>query len=1212
MTDTTHKLTHQTTDRYDYADRHRKSEWRMQNFGLHRPNDDAALEALRARAWEHKRKQIRAQRGRDRGDLAAYAPAGAGMPWVSIGPRNVNGRVKCIAVHPTDAAVVYAGAASGGVWVSRDSGQSWRALWDTQESLAIGSLAICRDTPTTVYAATGEWTPGYGPSYPGAGVYVSTDAGVTWTRRAAVLARRIAKIVVSPTDANLVYVAGESGLERSTDGGVTWTVVRAGAASDVMMDPTNPQRVFVAIRNDAIYRTTDGGGTWTRLTAGPTSTGAGWLRLAMGLTGTNTTNFLLAKQSGTISRSTDGGTTWTTLAGSHGAAGHHTWCNLLAVAPDDQSIILAGGVGCERTASGGSSWTALGGMHADHHMAVFAASNSNIVYACDDAGVYRSANKGATWTKVSHGLTITQFYDIGSWDALSHVVGGGTQDVANAMTTGGLTWKPMLTGFDGGCLAIHPTNPRIMYGEHQNTSIFKTTDGGNSWTPATSGLSGSNPWTGIITMDQASPDRLFTGTTRVFRTTDGCATPWAAVSQDLGGAISAIAIARSDTARVYAGTGSNVWRSGPGRLYRTDDGGATTTWTEITGTLPSARSLLDIDVSRTDEDRLVVCYGGTTGAAPSSVFLSTNAGGAWTNISGDLPDVSVNAVVMHPTEANTFFVGTDVGVFRTTNGGTSWEAFDNGIPNVVVSDLHIDAEERTIYAATMGRGMYKTSIAGGTAPEVDLYLRDSPLDTGERFPSPSGLPHPNDAGRNVYFWESPDIKVESSPFYAPDALLDGVEFDLDVPHESAVRGQPNRFYLQVHNRGWRAATDVRVRAFFANASLALPNLPAALAHPELTLPNENTPGAAWRAVGPVRVIPTLEPNRPVVVSWDWTIPLDAATHSCLMAVVSGGDDPITTTETTIGTLITSEKRVCLKNLHVVNAGSAPSMMALEIHNPEARDVRADLVFDPIDMTNGTIGLLLERLELDTEKLVNATLYPLRPGEHLGDWPKHIDAARAEQLMAGIDRSALIEVDPRRRAEIIGIPLRAGQTLRAVVVCKAQKNVAYGRSSRFTISQRHEGKIVGGSTVELQALRARAMAPVSHIRVVLEKVQLKDDHDRWLKGRGEMRFSACVSFSGDAHRKHLRRIPEEGVLKLGDRAGSNVLALGVTLFDGLVAEKDTMTIEIQPVERDTFTPDDLGTPYLRTFNPMPESWPGTFTEELEDWALTYRVLSLPLP
>ena len=84
------------------------------------------------------------------------------------------------------------------------------------------------------------------------------------------------------------------------------------------------------------------------------------------------------------------------------------------------------------------------------------------------------------------------------------------------------------------------------------------------------------------------------------------------------------------------------------------------------------------------------------------------------------------------------------------------------------------------------------------------------------------------------------------------------------------------------------------------------------------------------------------------------------------------------------------------------------------------------------------------------------------------------------------------------------------------------------------------------------------------------------------------------------------------MKLGDRAGSNVLALGVTLFDGLVAEKDTMTIEIQPVERDTFTPDDLGTPYLRTFNPMPESWPGTFTEELEDWALTYRVLSLPLP
>lgn len=1206
----------------DYADRHRKSEWRAQHFHLHRPEDDVKLEHLRGKALDQKRKLIERQMKRDRGDLAAYAPAGAGMPWVSIGPRNVNGRVKCIAVHPTNPAIVYAGAASGGVWRSDDSGQSWRPLWDTQESLSIGSIAICRDQPDTIYVGTGEWTPGWGPSYPGAGVYVSGDGGTTWTRRQNVRARRIAKILVSPVNPNLVYVAGESGLERSVDGGVEWTTIRTGAASDAVLDPTNPGRVFVAVRSDAIYRTDDAAAatvTWTRLVNGPTSGNADWVRLAMGLTGTNGTNFLLAKRSGTISRSINGGDDWTNLSGDHGGAGHHAWTNLLAVAPDDESIILAGGTSCQRTATGGGSWTTLGGMHADHHMAVFAPSNTNIVYACDDAGVYRSADKGATWRKVSHGLVITQFYDIGSWDALSHVVGGGTQDVANAMTTGGLTWRPMLTGWDGGYLVIHPTNPRIMYGEHQNTSIFKTIDGGANWSSVTAGLSGPNPWTGVIAMDQASPDRLFTGTNRVFRTTDGCATPWSAVSQDLGGAVSCIAIARSNTDRVYAGTGSNVWRTGGGRLFRTDDGGATPTWTEITGTLPAGRSMLDIDVSRTDADRVLVCFGGTTGGTPSSVFLSTDAGGIWNDITSNLQDVSVNAVVMHPTEANTFFVGTDIGVFRTIDGGGSWEAFDNGIPNVIVSDLHIDAEELMLYAATMGRGMYKTSIAPGTAPEIDLYLRDSALDTGQRFPSPSGLPHPNDASRNVYFWESPDIKIENAPFYTADALLDGVEFDLDVPHENAVRGETNRIYLQVHNRGWRTATEVRVRAFFANASLGLPNLPAPLAHPELTLPGEDTAAAAWRAVGPARVIPVLEPNRPVIVSWDWTIPSGAATHSCLMAVVSSGDDPITTTETNISALITSEKRVCLKNLHVVDAGPAPNMMPIELHNPESRPVRADLIIEPTDMGNGSIGLLLQRLRGLEAHLVNAAIQPLREGERLGDWPKGVKGSEQEALLEGIDRSALIEIDPRRRAEVNGIELAAGETLRGVVVCKPTKNIPYGRTSRFTMLQRQEGRIIGGSTFELRAKKARGLAPVSRIRVVLDRVRILKDHDRWLKGRGELSFMACVSFSNDPHRRHFRRIPEQGVMKISDRPGQNEVVLDVTLFDGFVAEKDSMTIEIQPTERDTFTRDDRLVMYSRTFNPMPESWPGAYTpedeaadpERLTDWALSYRIFSLPL-
>src|SRR5206468_7482220 len=361
----------------DYANRKRNLEWRQRWFYRIRPIRDKELLEVWQRGLRVKRAMIDAQH-EVADHRAAYSPAGPGSPWFTIGPRNVNGRVKALAVHPTDPDTVYAGAASGGVWKSTDGGQSWRPLWDEQDTMACGAIAIAPAAANTVYVATGEWTPGWSPSFPGTGVFVSTDAGATWTQRTAVVSRRIAQILVSPTDANRVYVAGEDGFERSTDGGVTWTTVRAGEISDAVIDPNSANTLYINVRSDGIYKTTDGGTTWTKLAGGaPTGGNADWIRLAIGRNGASGSNLVLAKRSGTIYRTTDGGANWTTLAGSHGAASYHAWCNLLAVAPDDANIILAGGVDPERTANGGTTWAGLGGLHSDHHRAVFAPSNPN-------------------------------------------------------------------------------------------------------------------------------------------------------------------------------------------------------------------------------------------------------------------------------------------------------------------------------------------------------------------------------------------------------------------------------------------------------------------------------------------------------------------------------------------------------------------------------------------------------------------------------------------------------------------------------------------------------------------------------------------------------------------------------------------------------------------------------------------------------------------
>lgn len=1210
----------------DFSRRFRKLEWRHQWFHLHRTEDDRQLRLLLDNALAQKRRLMKEQSREARHRAGYYgpgpAPPMAGTPWFSIGPRNVNGRVKSIAVHPSNPAIAYAAAANGGIWKTTDGAQSWRPLWDTQETLSIGSVAIAPSAPDTVYVGTGEWTPGFGASFPGAGVYVSTNAGATWTQRPNVVARRISRILVSPTNANTVYVAGENGFERSTDAGVTWTTIRTGQISDAVIDPANGQTIYVNVMSDGIYKTTNAGTTWNKLVNGPTADAAYWVKLAIGVNGTNATNFLVAKSDSTIYRTTDAGATWTTLVGSHGA-GWWGWCDMIQVAPDDESIIVVGGYSghMERTADGGTTWNNTNTLHADHHVAVFAPSNPTIVYECNDGGVYRSDDKGATWKKASHGLVITQFYDLGAWSKFGTVVGGGTQDQGTNMSTGGLTWRPIF-GADGGYLIVHPTDPRTLYAETQYTNIHKSTDGGLTWVQKTGGLSGGTPWVGVMTLDENSPDRLYCGTSKLFRSTNGLATDWVESSQTLAGEVSAIQVAPSDSSRVYASAGS--------KLYRSDDAGVTNPWVEKAAGLPS-RTITDIAVDRANPERLAITMGGTS-AGPNavSVFLTTNGGNTWTDVSGNLPNISANAIALDPNNANTLYVGTDVGVFRTTNLGASWQAFDNGIPNALITDLHLDPEDNLLVAATFGRGMYKVDIAPGAShPAVDLYLRDSILDTGERFPSPSNEANPNDLNDTVHWWESPDIKVDApgGATYAPDAVFDGVEFDDELTHEDPHRNQANKFYLQLHNRGWQNATNVKVRAFFCDASAGLPNLPADF---WTAFPNSDPSDTTiWKPIGPAQMVPLLEPNRPVVVSWEWLVPQSAATHSCLLAAITSGEDAITTAELNVNNLVKAEKRVCLKNLHVVTGSSprpAQTMVSVDFHNASERDELVDIVIHPTGFGEGNIGLLLERVDFaDRAKAFHGVRpYPVRENEDVGKWydrPGSKQVPDRSERWNRLDRSVVYEFDPTKGSEMRGIRMAPGQTLQGVVTCKGSHKVPYGQTQQFAVMQRQRGEIVGGSTYEVRLARAAGLHPVSHIRVILEKVQILDDHDPWIKGRGEFTFATRVSFNGDERRRNVTRLPENGRYKISDRPSRNVQRIDACIFDGFVAEKDRMRLEILPVEHDLLDPNDQLVRFHRGFEGGPEAWVGRYEpgdeasaddrESMRDWKVWYRVESVKL-
>jgi photosystem II stability/assembly factor-like uncharacterized protein len=756
---------------------------------------------------------------------------------------------------------------------------------------------------------------------------------------------------------------------------------------------------------------------------------------------------------------------------------------------------------------------------------------------------------------------------------------------------------------------IHPTDPHIMYAETQNTGLNKTVDGGTSWAPITAGLTGSTSWVGVLTMDPNAPDTLYVGTTFVHKTTNGVATPWVVVSQDFGAQISSIAVAQSDSNRVYATAGAQV--------FRTDDGGATTTWANKTAAPLPTRPITDIVVSRADRNLAYLAFGGPSGTTGAqAVFRTGNGGDTWTDVSGNLPAVGVNAIELDPVNPLIVYAGTDIGAFRTTDGGATWHAFDNGLPWVPVTDLYIDPAQRLLYAATMGRGMYKVPISTAVEPIADLYLRDDDIDTGERFPSPSGEPDPIDISTDEYWWMSPDIKVQSTSLYVPDAVFDGVEFDTEVTHQDTVRGASNRFYLQVHNRGWQNATNVKVRAFFTDASAGLPALPADF---WTAFPASDPTGATWLPVGPARTIPLLEPNRPVIVTWDWVVPASAATHSCLLAVATCDEDPITTTQLDPALLVPNEKRVCLKNLHVVSGGPSPGqkIMSIDFHNASAHEALIDIVVDATRYDGGNLGLLLGKHSFANPEhaLRNAKIYPLRPGEYIGDWgARGADgASHLQELLARLDTTHLYELDPTRVAELRGIPLGAGQVLHGALTALPSRRQTYTSPNRLAIYQRRDGRLVGGGTYDFQLTRAKGLAAVSRVRIVLEKVRVTEKH--WhLFAHEEYRFRVAVGFNEDECRLHEVLIPHCGYLKPGQKE----VVLNACVFEGFVAENDRLRLAILPSDHSLFHDHPLML-YRRSFDGPPETWVGTYrpddespdAEHLKDWEVWYRIESLPL-
>lgn len=683
-----------------------------------------------------------------------------------VGPR-IGNRISAVAGIARDASTYYAGAASGGIFKSTDGGNSWKPIFDKQPAAAIGALAVAPSEPSTVWAGTGEAWMIRDIDVMGNGIYKSTDAGKTWTNMGLADSGRIGRIVIDPSNPNIVFacVLGRAtgpqpdrGVFRTADGGQHWDRVLFGGdnvgCSGLNMDPHDPHTLFAGMwqvemhtygefsggPGSGIYVSHDGGIKWNRIDEhGLPHSPLGKIDVAVAPTNSNRVYALIqTKDQGSVWRSDDAGEHWKAVNFQRALIGRAGYYIRIAVSSGSDNEVYVANSSFHRSLDGGENFNEVpwGG---DTHDIWIDPTNPDRFVVTDDGGMNITTVHGRGFHRVQ--LPIGQMYHVDVDNQVPYYFYSNMQDDGNMRGPSvpidyrESGWDHGMGGCESGFTVPDLVDPNIVWATCYGDKVTR-------WNARNKHARSVSPWmmtldsppnaikyrchwTPPLAIDPFDHNTVYYGCQVIFKTSDG-GENWSVISPDLstndpsrivssggivgdnlgqfyGEVVFAIAPSKIKKGLIWAGTND-------GQVWHTDDAGHWINVTKNISGLPAWGTITSMAPSNFEAGAAYISVDlHLMDNRDPYIYKTTDLGKTWKLITGNLPKHPlsyVRIIAEDPNCAGLLFAGTGNDLFYSLDDGEHWTALDTGLPHAPVTWAVVQKEFHDLVISTYGRGLY--------------------------------------------------------------------------------------------------------------------------------------------------------------------------------------------------------------------------------------------------------------------------------------------------------------------------------------------------------------------------------------------------------------------------------------------------------------------------------------------------------------------------